>query len=187
MSELRELFLDELADLLYAEKLLVKTLPKMAKAAESDELREAIEMHLEETETHVERLGQVFELFDKPIKTKKCDAMEGLVKEGQSIMSEWKGSPAADAGLISAAQKVEHYEIASYGTLVTWAELLEMDEAVDLLNETLDEEKATDEKLTQLAEQGVNEEAEEGEDEEEEKPAKSSKSRKATKTPAKRK
>lgn len=113
--------------------------------------------------------------------------MEGLVKEGQSIMSEWKGSPAADAGLISAAQKVEHYEIASYGTLVTWAELLEMDEAVDLLNETLDEEKATDEKLTQLAEQGVNEEAEEGEDEEEEKPAKSSKSRKATKTPAKRK
>ncbi|MGN6386699.1 MAG: YciE/YciF ferroxidase family protein [Verrucomicrobiota bacterium] len=175
MSELNELFLDELADILYAEKLLVKTLPKMAKAAEADELREAIEMHLEETQTHVERLEQVFELFGKPVKGKKCEAMEGLVAEGKTIMEEWKGSPALDAGIISAAQKVEHYEIASYGTLATWAELLGNDEAADLLRETLEEEKNTDEKLTELAEQGVNEEAEE-EGEEDEEPQSSSRS-----------
>lgn len=190
MSELRELFLDELADVLYAEKLLVKTLPKMARAAQSEELREAIEMHLEETQTHVDRIGQVFELFDKPVKAKKCEAMEGLVAEGKTIMEEWKGSPASDAGLISAAQKVEHYEIASYGTLATWAELLGNEEAADLLKETLDEEEATDEKLTQLAEEGVNEEAEEGEEEEEpsnRKPAKkTSRSRKPARSTAKR-
>jgi len=169
MRELQDLFLDELADIFYAEKLLVKALPKMAKAAQSDSLRQAIEEHLSQTEEHVSRLEQVFELFDKPAKGKKCEAMEGLVEEGKTIMQEWKGSPALDAALISAAQKVEHYEIGSYGTLVTWAERLGNDEAASILKETLAEEKETDENLTNLAEECINDEAlEEGEAEEEE-------------------
>jgi len=169
MRELQDLFLDELADIFYAEKLLVKALPKMAKAAQSDSLRQAIEEHLSQTEEHVSRLEQVFELFDKPAKGKKCEAMEGLVEEGKTIMQEWKGSPALDAALISAAQKVEHYEIGSYGTLVTWAERLGNDEVASILKETLAEEKETDENLTNLAEECINDEAlEEGEAEEEE-------------------
>src|SRR4051812_43056744 len=169
MSELQDLFLDELADIFYAEKLLVKALPKMAKAAQSDSLRQAIEEHLPQTEEHVSRLEQVFELFDKPAKGKKCEAMEGLVEEGKTVMQEWKDSPALDAALISAAQKVEHYEIGSYGTLVTWAERLGNDEVASILKETLAEEKETDENLTNLAEECINEEAlEEGENEEEE-------------------
>jgi ferritin-like metal-binding protein YciE len=169
MSELQDLFLDELADIFYAEKLLVKALPKMAKAAQSDSLRQAIEEHLTQTEEHVSRLEQVFELFDKPAKGKKCEAMEGLVEEGKTVMQEWKDSPALDAALISAAQKVEHYEIGSYGTLVTWAERLGNDEVASILKETLAEEKETDENLTNLAEECINEEAlEEGENEEEE-------------------
>jgi len=170
MNELNDLFLDELADILYAEKLLIKTLPKLAKAAQSEALREALEEHLSETEEQVTRLTSVFELFEAPVKSKKCDAMEGLVAEGKSLLEDWKGSAALDAAIISAAQKVEHYEIASYGTLATWAGLLGNDEAAELLRETLEEEKAADENLTHLAEDFVNEEAEDS-DEEEEKPA----------------
>jgi ferritin-like metal-binding protein YciE len=172
MSELSELFLDELADILSAEQMLLKALPKMAKSANNDELREAFEMHLEETEAQIERIKQVFELFGKPAKAKKCDAMEGLVKEGEKVMQEWKGSAALDAALIAAAQKVEHYEIATYGTLCTWLEMIGNEEALDLLKETMDEEESTDERLTDLAETCINEEAtQEGEEEEEEEPA----------------
>ena len=169
MSELRELLLDELADILYAENLLLKALPKMAKAARSESLREAFEEHLQQTETQVERLKEVFDLFGKPAKAKKCEAMEGLVAEGKTIMDEWKGSPACDAALISAAQKIEHYEIASYGCLVTWADMLGNSEAYDLLEQTLDEEENTDERLTELAEECINEEAlDSGDDDQEE-------------------
>ena len=165
MSKLRETFLDELADLYDAEKQLVKALPKMAKAAKHDELRDAFETHLEETEEHVRRLEQVFKAFGEKPKGKKCKAMQGLVEEGEEVIDEEMG----DAALICAAQKVEHYEIASYGSLQSWAELLEESEAADLLQETLDEEKATDEKLTQTAENAINvEEEQEGSEEEEE-------------------
>ena len=180
MSELRELLLDELADILYAENLLLKALPKMAKAAQSESLREAFEEHLQQTETQIERLKQVFDLFGKPAKGKKCEAMEGLVAEGKSIMDEWKGSPACDAALISAAQKIEHYEIASYGCLVTWADMLGNSEAYDLLEQTLDEEENTDERLTELAEECINQEALDGgeeDDEEGSKPKIASKSK----------
>jgi ferritin-like metal-binding protein YciE len=159
MNELNELLLDELGDILYAENLLVKALPKMAKAAQSDELRDAFNSHLEETQSHVDRIKQVFESFGKPAKSKKCDAMVGLLDEGKKIMGDWKGSAALDAALICAAQKVEHYEIASYGCLCTWAELLGNDDALSLLKETLSEEEAADESLTGLAEQFANQEA----------------------------
>src|SRR5437763_16160099 len=130
MDNLRELFLDELADLYHAENQLLKALPKMAKAASAPELQEALTSHLEETEGHVQRLEQVFELFDKPAKGKKCEAMEGLIEEGKKLMSEGDEGPVMDAGLICAAQKVEHYEIASYGCLCTWAEVLGENEAL---------------------------------------------------------
>ena len=117
MNPLQELFLDELADLLHAENQLVKALPKLAKAAQSRELKTAFEEHLEETRGHVQRINQVFALFDRPAKAKKCEAMAGLVEEGSSVLKEWEGSPALDAALIAAAQKAEHYEIASYGPL----------------------------------------------------------------------
>ncbi len=165
MSELRELFIDELADVLYAENLLVKTLPKMAKAAKSSELKKAFESHLKETVGHVERLKKVFAAFDEPAKPKKCDAMTGIVEEGKSILEEWKGSPALDAALISAGQKAEHYEIASYGCLCTWAKLLGNTAALQLLKETIGEEKSADEKLTEIAESLSNLEAEESEGE----------------------
>jgi ferritin-like metal-binding protein YciE len=168
MSDLRELFLDELSDLYSAEKQLVKALPKMAKAATSDDLRQAFEEHLAQTEEHVSRLEQVFEAFDKPAKAKTCKAMQGLVEEGDQVIKDYKGEPACDAALICAAQKVEHYEIASYGTLCTWAEVLEQDDALELLQETLEEEKTTDERLTELAESASNMEAEAGEEEESE-------------------
>lgn len=164
MSKLRETFLDELADLYDAEKQLLKALPKMAKAAEHEELQDAFETHLEETEEHVRRLEQVFKVFGEKPKGKKCKAMQGLIEEGEDVISEQMG----DAALICAAQKVEHYEIASYGSLQSWAELLEESEAADLLQETLDEEKATDEKLTQTAENAINvEDEQQGEEEEE--------------------
>lgn len=156
MSGLRETFLEELKDLYDAEKQLLKALPKMAKAAQNEELKAAFEQHLEETETHVERLEKVFEAFDEAPKSKKCKAMQGLVEESQDLIKEEEG----DAALICAAQKVEHYEIASYGSLRAWAELLEEEDALDLLQETLDEEKATDEKLTEIAETAANPEAE---------------------------
>ena len=159
MSQLRETFVEELKDLYDAEKQLLKALPKMAKAADHEELKAAFEDHLQETETHVERLEQVFSIFGETAKGKKCKAMQGLVEEGQDLIDEEEG----DAALICAAQMVEHYEIASYGSLRTWAELLDEGEAVDLLQETLDEEKAADEKLTEIAETAANPEEAEAE------------------------
>jgi len=151
-NPLREAFLDELADVHNAEKQLTKALPKMAKAAESSELKEAFQSHLEETEGHIKRLEEVASSLEESIKRKTCKGMEGLIEEGEEIMEEFSDSEALDATLIAAAQKVEHYEIATYGTLVAWAEELGLSEAVELLQETLDEEKSADEKLTSIAE-----------------------------------
>jgi ferritin-like metal-binding protein YciE len=149
---LRELYLDELRDLYSAENQLVKALPKMAKAANSDELREGFEEHLEQTNGHVQRLEQIFEALGESPKGKKCVGMEGLVKEGSEIMDEDFEGAVMDAALIGAAQRVEHYEIAAYGTVVAFAEQLAESEHVSLLKETLEEEKETDEKLTTLSE-----------------------------------
>jgi ferritin-like metal-binding protein YciE len=171
MKNLTELFLEELADVYSAEQQLIKALPKMAEAANSPELKEAIESHLEETEEHARRIEQVFEVFEEKPYAKKCKAMAGLVAEGEDIIGEDGDPNLKDAGIIAAAQKVEHYEIAAYGTLRTWAALLEKDEAENLLEETLEEERSADEKLTGIAE-AINLEAEsegeEGEGEEEE-------------------
>jgi ferritin-like metal-binding protein YciE len=158
-SELHQLFLDELADLLNAETQLTKALPKMAKAAQSEELRDAITSHLEETEGHVERLKKVFESVDEKPKNKTCKAMKGLLEEGAELLQELKGKSSIDAGIIAAAQKVEHYEIASYGSVRAWAEEMDHSEAVKLLTETLEEEDAADEKLTEIAESLANEKA----------------------------
>jgi len=157
---LDDLFHDTLKDMYYAEKKILATLPKMAKAAQNDELTAAFEKHRAETERQVERLERVFDLIDKKAQGKTCDAIIGITDEGTEIMKEYKGSPALDAGLIAAAQAVEHYEISRYGTLRTWAEELGLNDAVSLLQETLDEEKATDEVLTKIAESVVNREAE---------------------------
>jgi ferritin-like metal-binding protein YciE len=148
---LDDLFLDTLKDIYYAEKQIVKTLPKMAKAASSPDLKVGFEQHLIETEGHVERLEQVFEMIGKPARGKTCDAILGIIEEGKSIMEEFKGAPALDAGLVSAAQAVEHYEIARYGTLKTWASQLGMKDAVALFDATLKEEEAADRKLSQVA------------------------------------
>jgi ferritin-like metal-binding protein YciE len=166
MSALRETLIEELKDIYDAEKQLLNALPKMAKAAQNEELKAAFEQHQQETEGQIERLEQVFEIFGEQPKGKKCKAMQGLIEEAQDLIKEDEG----DAALICAAQKTEHYEIASYGSLRAWAELLEESDAVDLLEETLDEEKATDEKLTEIAETAANpeEEAEAGEEESEE-------------------
>ena len=153
---LDDLFLDTLKDIYYAEKQIVKTLPKMAKAAQSPELKAGFEKHLDESEGHVERLEQVFELIDKPARGKTCEAILGIIEEGKSIMDEFKDTPALDAGLVSAAQAVEHYEIARYGTLKTWAQQLGLKDAVTLLDQTLSEEIAADKKLTQVAEANSN-------------------------------
>jgi ferritin-like metal-binding protein YciE len=174
MGTLHEAFVDELRDTYDAEKQLTKALPKMAKAANSPELREAIESHLEETRQQVERLEQVFESLDEKARGKHCDGIAGIIQEAQAIMQEDFDEPTADACLIAAAQRAEHYEIAAYGTLVAWARAMGHEEAADLLQETLDEEKAADEKLNTLAEGGINEQAAEGahqgeEEEEEEK------------------
>lgn len=155
-NDLHRLFLDELADVLNAEQQLTKALPKMAKAAQSEELREALESHLEETEEHISRLEQVFESLDEKVKSKTCKAMKGLLEEGDEIVKEQKNSDALDAGIIAACQKVEHYEIASYGTLRAWAEEMGHDEAVKLLTQTEEEEIAADEKLTEVAETVAN-------------------------------
>ena len=169
-SQLEKLFTDSLKDIYWAEKHLTKALPKMKKAATTDELKSAIEEHLAQTEEQVTRLEQVFELCGKKAQAKKCDAMEGLIKEGESVVEETEDdSMTRDAGIIMAAQKVEHYEIATYGSLVQFARTLGMDEAAGLLEQTLEEEKETDQKLSQLAEGSINEEAEkEGENEENE-------------------
>ena len=160
-NALQELFLDELADIYSAEQQITKALPKMAQAAESDELREAFEMHLDETENQLERLEQVAETMDETIKRKTCKGMKGLLEDGQEMMREKKNSPALDAALIASAQKVEHYEIAAYGTLCAYAKQLDRQDALDLLQETLEEEKVTDEKLTGIAENIANTRAEE--------------------------
>jgi ferritin-like metal-binding protein YciE len=156
---LADLFADGLKDIYYAEKKILAALPKMAKAARSDELREAFEKHFTETEAQVERLSEVFAQIDQEPKGKKCDAIIGIVEEGQEIMKEFKGSAALDAGLVAAAQAVEHYEIARYGTLRTWAGQLGFSRAARLLEQTLQEEKKTDELLSRLAEAQVNQQA----------------------------
>jgi ferritin-like metal-binding protein YciE len=158
-NNLQELLVEELRDIYHAEGQLLKALPKMAKAASSERLKEAFERHLEETEQQIERLERAFEVLGEPVKGKKCQAMEGLIAEGKEIIEEHSESPMLDAALICAAQKVEHYEIASYGTICTWADLLGLDELSDLLKETLDEEKTTDEMLTEIAESEINPEA----------------------------
>lgn len=161
MSALRELLIDELKDLYDSEHQLLKALPKMAKAAEHAELIHAFESHLQETQGHVQKLESAFEHLDETPKRKKCKAMDGIVAEGHELIDE------GDAALIAAAQKVEHYEIASYGTVAAWADILGENEVAEILGEILQEEKAADEKLTEIAESIVN--AEEKEDEEVEK------------------
>jgi ferritin-like metal-binding protein YciE len=156
---LDELFHDTLKDIFYAEKKILTALPKMAKAAHTADLKAAFEKHHRETEEHVTRLEQVFELIEKKPQGKKCPAIDGIVEEGQEIAKEYKGSPALDSGLLAAAQAVEHYEISRYGTLRTWAQELGLSQAMRLLEATLSEEKKTDETLTQLAEACVNQQA----------------------------
>ena len=158
-KDLNALFLDTLKDIYYAEKQIYKSLPKMARAAQSDQLRAAFEKHHDETEGHIERLEQVFELLGKPARGKKCDAIESILDEGKEVMEEYEETPALDAGLLAAAQAVEHYEISRYGTLKAWAGRLGMNDAVKLLDETLAEEKKTDDTLTRIAVSAVNAEA----------------------------
>lgn len=157
---LQDLFHDTLKDIYFAEKKILTALPKMAKAANTEELRAAFEKHHGETEGQIERLEQVFKIIGEAPKGKTCDAIMGLIEEGQEIMKEYKGMPALDAGLLAAAQAVEHYEIARYGTLKTWADELGLKDAVKLLDATLAEEKNTDSSLTELAEGMVNQHAE---------------------------
>src|SRR5438270_6934388 len=154
-----DLFLAEIKDLYDAEKQLVKALPKMAKASSSQELKEAFQEHLEQTKGHVSRLDQVFQAIGQKAAGKKCAAMTGLIEEGEEIIDQIEQSPLRDAALIAGAQKVEHYEIAGYGTLRTFAQLLGHRDAASLLEQTLNEEKETDEKLTELAESVVNDDA----------------------------
>jgi ferritin-like metal-binding protein YciE len=155
-SDLNKLFVHTLKDVYYAENAISKTLPKMMKAAKSKELQAAFEKHMGETENQVARLEQVFELIGEKAVGVACEAIKGILKEGDEIAEEFEDSKALDAGLIAAAQAVEHYEIARYGALATWAEELGLVDVTALLSETLDEEKATDEALTELAESGVN-------------------------------
>jgi ferritin-like metal-binding protein YciE len=194
---LKELYIDELRDLYSAENQLVKALPKMAKAASSDELRQGFEDHLEQTKEHVARLEQIFEALDESPKGKKCMGMEGLLKEGTEVMGEDFEEAVMDSAIIGAAQRVEHYEIAAYGTAHEFANLLGETEAASLLEETLNEEKETDEKLTELAKEinsqanegGEDAEAEDEEDEEgtdEEASDETSKPTKATRKPTRR-
>jgi len=159
LDTLENLFVHELKDLLSAEKQLVKALPKMAKGAASEALKTAFEEHLEQTKGHVERLEKIFQLLDKPARAEHCKAMEGLVEEGSDLLEEEGAPTVKDAALIGAAQRVEHYEISAYGTARTLAELLGRSEAAELLQQTLDEEKETDEKLTELAMSEVNADA----------------------------
>jgi ferritin-like metal-binding protein YciE len=167
LANLKDLFLHELKDIYDAEKQIAKALPKMIKAVSSDELRSALEEHHGVTEKHVERLEQIFGQLGKPVRGKKCLGMEGLLKEGSDFLKEDAEDAVRDAGIIGAAQKVEHYEIAMYGTLATYAKLLEMEEASTLLEDTLAEEKEADETLSELASK-INVEAEQEEGEEEE-------------------
>jgi ferritin-like metal-binding protein YciE len=159
-KKLDELFHDTLKDIYFAEKKILSTLPKMAKATQNEELKAAFEKHRGETEGQVERLEQVFAIIEKKPQGKTCAAIVGITDEGAEIMEEYKGSPALDAGLLAAAQAVEHYEISRYGTLKAWAEELGLDDAADLLQETLDEEEATDKALTKIAKAAINQQAE---------------------------
>ena len=160
MQTLNELFEETIRDIYYAEKKILKALPKMAKKASSESLGAAFQAHIEETEGQVERLEQIFELIGKAPRGKTCPAIDGIIEEGQEIMKEAEDDTVRDAGMLAAAQAVEHYEISRYGTLKAWAEKLGMTEAVSLLDATLQEEKATDEKLTALADSEINVEAE---------------------------
>ena len=153
---LEDLFHETLKDIYYAERKISKTLPKMARGAQNEQLKKAFLEHKEETDGQIERLQQVFELIGKRARGKTCDAIEGIISEGEEILEEFKGTPALDAGLLAAAQAVEHYEIARYGTLRAWAEQLGLQEAAQLLGETLKEESATDEKLSKLAQATLN-------------------------------
>lgn len=154
---LDDLFHDTLKDIYYAERKILKALPKMARAASSSDLKAAFEKHKDETQGQIERLQQVFEIFGKRAQGKTCPAIDGIIEEGEEIIDEFKGTPALDAGLISAAQAVEHYEITRYGTLKRWAEVLGMKDAAKLLDQTLAEESKTDEALTALADESANE------------------------------
>ena len=176
-NSLQELYIEELKDLFSAENQLTKALPKMAKAASSDELRQGFEEHLEQTKGHVDRLQQIFEMLGEKGTGKKCLGMEGLVKEGAEVIGDDYEDATMDAALISAAQRVEHYEIAGYGAVIAYADLLGESEQASLLRETLEEEKETDEKLTELAKE-INAEAQRGESEDQEEQPKR-KSRKA--------
>jgi ferritin-like metal-binding protein YciE len=172
---LEELFLDQLKDIYWAEKHLTKALPKMKKAATSEELIQAIEDHLAVTEEQITRLEQVFEMMEQTPRAKKCEGMEGLVKEGESVIEETdKGSSTRDAGIIIGAQKIEHYEIAAYGSLVSLAKTIGREDIAEILHMTLEEEKETDELLTNIAETGINISAEtESEEESDAQPARS--------------
>ena len=155
-KDLHDLFHDTLKDIYFAEKQILKALPKMAKAATSDKLTAAFEKHAVETEGQIERLEQIFVILEKPARGKTCDAIMGILEEGKEIMDEYKGTSALDAGLLAAAQAVEHYEISRYGTLKTWASELGMKDAAKLLDATLNEEKKTDDSLSKLAVSAVN-------------------------------
>jgi ferritin-like metal-binding protein YciE len=157
---LHDLFHDTLKDIYFAEKKILQALPKMAKAAQSEDLKAAFEKHEEETQEQISRLEQVFGMIDAKPQGKTCDAIMGIIEEGNGIAKDYKGSPALDAGLLSAAQAVEHYEITRYGTLKTWAGELGLEDAVELLETTLEEEKQTDASLTEIAEAAVNQRAE---------------------------
>ncbi len=158
-NDLQILFLSELSDVYSAENQILKALPRMIKAVQTAELRDALSQHLNETEQQVARLKQVFEAFGKPAKAHKCEGIAGIIDEAKNVLSDFKRTRSLDAGLVAEAQKVEHYEIASYGTLRTWAQTLGNQQAAQLLEQTLSEEKATDQKLTALAERIANPEA----------------------------
>lgn len=155
----RDLFIHQLKDTYYAENAIAKALPKMVEAAQSDELKGAFNAHLDETKNQIKRLDQVFKLVGEKPEGVECKAILGIIAEGEEVMEEFGGSEVGDAGLIAAAQAVEHYEITRYGTLLAWADQLEMDEACELLKETLIEEENTDELLSELAEEAINPEA----------------------------
>jgi ferritin-like metal-binding protein YciE len=158
-KNLNDLFYETLRDIYYAERKILKSLPKMARSASSEKLKAAFQKHRDETEGHVERLQQVFEIIGKSARAKTCAAIDGIVEEAEEIMEDFKGAPALDAGLLAAAQAVEHYEISRYGTLATWARELGLKDAASLLEQTLAEETKTDEALSKLAETAVNQAA----------------------------
>ena len=156
IKTLSDLFYETLRDMFYAERKILRTLPKLAKAVHSAELREAFLHHREETEGQVERIERIFEIIGKPARGKTCDAIDGILEEGNEVMEDFKGNPALDAGLLAGAQAVEHYEISRYGTLIAWAKEMRLSKVPDLLQETLEQEVKTDELLTKLAKKAIN-------------------------------